>query len=174
MRIKGRHVGEIRPVAADFVGQISNGGVIRVDDSNNLDAWLEIEVSPDEIWELMLTRAHEACSHNRQQVEESLWCGCFQCVSWFRPESIKEWIDHGETAKCPNCGIDAVLSDQSGFLWMDDERDLTYGLNFLTRMRKRWFGRPSDMTPKEVADNKAVVRRAILAKRAQKKPGSPG
>ena len=43
-------------------------------------------------------------------------CGCFYCERNFKPTEIEEWIDKniqtGETAICPKCGIDSVLSSK--------------------------------------------------------------
>ena len=55
--------------------------------------------------------------------------GCFYCKCIYSPSKIKEWIDGGETALCPKCGIDSVLP---GF----------YGLvspEFLQSMYYKWF-----------------------------------
>jgi NAD-dependent SIR2 family protein deacetylase len=40
-------------------------------------------------------------------------CRCFHCLHAFAAEQIKDWADDGETARCPICGVDAVLSSQS-------------------------------------------------------------
>lgn len=38
-------------------------------------------------------------------------CACYYCCTTFSPLRIREWADNGLTALCPNCNIDAVLSD---------------------------------------------------------------
>jgi hypothetical protein len=48
--------------------------------------------------------------------------GCFYCVPVFDVEEIEEWIDGGQMALCPHCGIDNVLLVIDGqpdvvFLW---------------------------------------------------------
>jgi hypothetical protein len=48
--------------------------------------------------------------------------GCFYCVTVFDVQEIDEWIDGGQTALCPHCGIDSVLPVIDGqpdvvFLW---------------------------------------------------------
>ena len=56
-QINGRHItqnitytgrGTIRAVSPDYVVDISPG-LIRVDDKNNLDFWLEIQLEPEEV-----------------------------------------------------------------------------------------------------------------------------
>jgi hypothetical protein len=48
--------------------------------------------------------------------------GCFYCIPVFDVEEIEEWIDGGQTALCPHCGIDSVLPVIDGqpdvvFVW---------------------------------------------------------
>ena len=85
--------------------------------------------------ESVLTEAHKLCTANRAQIERSNVCACFYCLGSFQPSKIEDWIDEpsdGSTATCPNCGIDAVLGDASG-----------YELNeaFLSAMHQWWFKR---------------------------------
>ncbi len=35
--------------------------------------------------------------------------GCYYCINFINPKDIIEWIDNGETAMCPLCGIDAII-----------------------------------------------------------------
>lgn len=135
MRLRGRHVGEVA-IGTDFHGQIIPGGLIRVDDGHQPEFWLEVELSAGELRELLLTRAHAAAADNRADIEGSAGCACFHCVSWFPAGNIEKWIDHGETAMCPNCGIDAVIPDKSGWLRQGEKGEW---LAFLTEMQERWF-----------------------------------
>jgi hypothetical protein len=64
----------------------------------------------------VLKSLHVDCSLHRENVERSKLVGCFYCRSTFSPANIREWIDDGETALCPLCGIDAVLPDSVQFL----------------------------------------------------------
>ena len=77
-----------------------------------------------------LDAAHKHCIRNRQEILKSKMCGCFYCGSSFASTEIWEWIDEGETAMCPKCGIDSVLGDASGFM---------LSKNFLDGMNARWF-----------------------------------
>jgi hypothetical protein len=62
-------------------------------------------------------RAHKHCMENRAEIEASVLCGCFYCMSIYPPSDIVDWIDDKEslTADCPRCGIDAVIGSASGF-----------------------------------------------------------
>lgn len=74
--------------------------------------------------------AHKHSSRHREEILSSANCGCFYCLSIFEPQSIKEWVDHGQTALCPKCGIDSILGSNSGF---------PINMEFLMEMRKHWF-----------------------------------
>ena len=82
--------------------------------------------------------AHRHCSGHRSEILASDTCGCFYCLSIFAPQRIDLWIDwpdgdqerEGQTALCPECGIDSVIGDRSGF-------PITPA--FLERMHEHWF-----------------------------------
>ncbi|MPM70559.1 hypothetical protein SDC9_117514 [bioreactor metagenome] len=60
----------------------------------------------------------EASKHsiyNKKKVEKSSICGCYHCLNIFKPEEINSWMDEGRTAKCPQCDMDSVLGDLSGY-----------------------------------------------------------
>jgi hypothetical protein len=63
-----------------------------------------------------LELAHKSCSSHKEELEKSKLCGCFYCLETFEPKEIIEYfeenLDSGETAICPKCGIDSVLSDK--------------------------------------------------------------
>lgn len=149
MIIKGRHAVPVKG-APEFIGEILPGGTIRIDDENHPDAWMRITLDGRETWELVLRTAHRFCSDHREQVEASEWLGCFYCISFFRPDAIKKWVQDGTTALCPHCGIDAVIPDKSGFLIGDGPDGMPEGspppglgwaLIFLFHMQERWFKR---------------------------------
>jgi DNA-directed RNA polymerase subunit RPC12/RpoP len=65
-----------------------------------------------------LASIHRYCSHHRPLLERSAHAGCISCGATFAPAEIREWVrgeessaarDADETAKCPRCGVDAVL-----------------------------------------------------------------
>jgi hypothetical protein len=72
--------------------------------------------------------AHYDCSLHRKAMERSERVGCFYCLRLFQPSDITEWIDNGETALCPYCGIDAVLPDSAAI-----------SPEFLKAMHDYWF-----------------------------------
>ena len=79
-----------------------------------------------------LKTSHKGSFKNKKELLGSQICGCFYCENTFFPIEIIEWIketDSNETAMCPKCGIDSVLSEKYPIL------DKT----FLSEMNKRWF-----------------------------------
>ena len=48
----------------------------------------------------------------------------------FESSTIRNWIDKGQTALCPRCGMDFVIGSYSGYEMTDE---------FLGAMRVRWF-----------------------------------
>ena len=73
---------------------------------------------------------HKHCSNHRAEVERSASCGCFYCRTIFPPADIREWIDEGQTALCPECEIDSVIGSASGF---------SIATEFLEQMHAHWF-----------------------------------
>lgn len=82
----------------------------------------------------VLLRAHHYGSYNRGDIWNSLLCGCFGCLETFEDSAIKHWVDDGETALCPKCGIDSVLPDYTEY-WDLPVRDP----EFLKDMQEFWF-----------------------------------
>ena len=77
--------------------------------------------------------ARKRSQDNRAEVFASARCGCFHCGSTYAARAVDQWYSsrHEATALCPECGIDAVLGDASGY-------PLTEA--FLGGMRLRWYG----------------------------------
>lgn len=74
--------------------------------------------------------AHEHASL-KEDIEQSQDCACFYCFSHFQAKNVKTWVGiNDEIALCPNCSIDAVLGDKSGY---------ELGDSFLKQMHKYWF-----------------------------------
>lgn len=76
------------------------------------------------------TAAHQFCTSNRQMLEEDNLCGCFYCLKIFNPKEITEWIEDEDTALCPYCDIDSIISESSGYPLTKE---------FLSKMHQRWF-----------------------------------
>jgi hypothetical protein len=79
-----------------------------------------------------LKYSHKGCFINRIEIEANLMCGCFYCLTTFSPTEILDWIKEplgGETAICPNCGIDSVLSSKYPIT----------DVVFLKEMNNYWF-----------------------------------
>ena len=97
----------------------------------------------------MLTAAHGRSFHNRRLLANGGECGCFYCLKRFDASEVTQWRHDENTALCPYCGFDTVLSKKA-----DPIDDL-----FLKRMQQHWllrFGRrhgprlgpaPSQPTP---------------------------
>ncbi|MGN0470272.1 MAG: hypothetical protein ACI4GV_05095 [Acutalibacteraceae bacterium] len=66
---------------------------------------------------------------NEKSISQSKICGCYYCRKLFSPSDIKDWIsDIGKekTALCPNCSMDNVIGDGSGFSVTEDLLDEMY------------------------------------------------
>ena len=82
--------------------------------------------------------AHDHCSFHRAEILASESCGCFHCGAIFPPTQIIDWVDwigdegsdKGQTALCPQCAIDSVIGDRSGFPITGE---------FLAKMKSYWF-----------------------------------
>ncbi len=74
--------------------------------------------------------AHGHSSNHKKELLLSKKCGCFYCLMDFHYDKINEWVDDDTTALCPECGIDAVIGDASGYSVEDD---------FLKAMHDYWF-----------------------------------
>jgi len=51
--------------------------------------------------------------HNRARVVRTVECGCFYCLAVFPGSEVQQWVDDGQTALCPRCGIDSVLANMT-------------------------------------------------------------
>lgn len=83
----------------------------------------------------ILKEAHSKSSAHRADIEASELCGCFYCKTVFASNLITEWVNtrrnpERAAALCPNCGINSVIGDASGY-------NLTP--EFLNAMHERWF-----------------------------------
>ena len=61
--------------------------------------------------ESLYKKIHAYSSHNRKLIEASEKCHCFYCKGSMNSREIVEYIDQGQTAICPKCGIDAIVPD---------------------------------------------------------------
>lgn len=77
-----------------------------------------------------LLAVHKFCTGNKEQLMSDRVCECFHCLSIYDPKEIHAWIDKGTTGLCPHCGVDAILSESSGYPITKE---------FLQKMHGRWF-----------------------------------
>jgi hypothetical protein len=82
-----------------------------------------------------LRNAHNGSASHKDEIINRTVCGCFYCENLFFSTEIEQWYVEdrrgtgGETAICPKCHIDAVLSD----------RFPIFDKKFLSAMKKYWF-----------------------------------
>lgn len=65
------------------------------------------------------TKLRQAYQHSRLDrcgMVAGAGCRCFHGLTAFCSEQIRRWIDDGETALFPNCGVDAALPGQADCL----------------------------------------------------------
>jgi hypothetical protein len=79
-----------------------------------------------------LENAHAHCTSNESALASSEVAGCFYCCQIFPPSQVTEFLEMERTALCPECGIDSVIGDASGF---------AITAEFLERMHDYWFER---------------------------------
>lgn len=96
---------------------------------------VEVRNMQDIFTEEYLNDAHKFASKHRENVEAST-CGCFYCGALFDGERVTEWIDDDQTALCPECGIDSVISTKDVSAMLDSA--------FRTAMHDYWFGRETE------------------------------
>ena len=78
-----------------------------------------------------LEAAHKKSLRNRAALTESGKGACFYCLAEFAFERIDEWVDDDNTALCPSCKVDSVLSFTTG----------TADKAFLQKMHDYWFAK---------------------------------
>lgn len=58
--------------------------------------------------------AGQAVFSNREAIKAAEICGCASCLRIFPARLVGAWTDHGQTALCPYCSIDALVPVASG------------------------------------------------------------
>lgn len=80
--------------------------------------------------ETLLKLYHSHTLRNYQEIQNSEYCGCIACQKIYPADVVIDFIDDGETALCPECGVDAVIGDGSG---------LALNKEILKALNTRWF-----------------------------------
>lgn len=61
-----------------------------------------------------LRNSFVGCLNNKSEVLSGEYCGCFNCLEITSSTNITEWISEPngkeDSASCPNCNFDSVLS----------------------------------------------------------------
>ena len=78
----------------------------------------------------VLEELHKGSFKNVKKIYKSSYCGCFCCLKEFRPAIIKEYCHDGQTAMCPFCGTDSVISSHQGW---------AINVQLLKQMHKKYF-----------------------------------
>ena len=72
---------------------------------------------------LLLYALHKRSFHNEQIIKHSLFCVCFHCKRLFYGREVTEWCDSdsidNRTALCPYCGVDSVIGDKDGDIYIE-------------------------------------------------------
>ena len=85
------------------------------------------ETTANKLSQAELEAAHSRAIHSRALLTGRR--GCFYCLSTFLAERATQWADDDDTALCPVCGIDAVLSAATDSISPEA----------LEQMHDRWF-----------------------------------
>jgi len=72
--------------------------------------------------------APKMAMHNRNTLKDK--CGCYHCAKIFTIQDITEWTDNNDTALCPFCNVDSVISE---------EKDFTLNEDLLKKLNQYWF-----------------------------------
>lgn len=85
---------------------------------------------------------HNLSSYHKPLLKLTVLLGCYYCKRTSLVSEVKEWIDRGNTALCPKCGIDSVLPDMGMSLDLGNgkmEAFRTTDSAILEAMCKHWF-----------------------------------
>lgn len=77
----------------------------------------------------MIETAIKLAMRNKKALSTNDKAGCYKCLEIFNVSEITSYTDQGETALCPKCNVDSVISASvSGF---SKEK--------LAEIKKYWF-----------------------------------
>lgn len=73
-----------------------------------------------------LNYCHRAHFEQSGRINPVAEYGCYYCgqVYQLAENPIIEWVDGGQTALCPKCGIDAVIPKLSGVEFTEEDMEL--------------------------------------------------
>ena len=79
---------------------------------------------------LLLEKLHTYSTNNKRNIALSNQCFCFHCKACMDRSEITDYLDDGQTALCPRCGVDAILPDS-----IDESIDE----DIIAQMHEYWF-----------------------------------
>lgn len=79
---------------------------------------------------MLLEKLHTCCTNNRQTIAVSNRCYCFHCKASMDHGEITDYLEDGQTARCPHCGVDAIIPDGVDASINDD---------IIAQMHDYWF-----------------------------------
>jgi len=81
--------------------------------------------------------APKLAKYNKHKLEDDAYHGCYHCMWIFAGRDIVKFVDNGETAICPHCGIDSVLPEVTN-------------THFLSNCSEAWFAGKDEEQPEPV------------------------
>ena len=57
-----------------------------------------------------LAQLHRSSFRNRCRLQAAGRIACFGCLGEFEAKQVREYVDAGETALCPDCGLDTLIA----------------------------------------------------------------
>lgn len=96
----------------------------------------------------LLRELHRFSSKHREELHEAGCFVCFHCLGGGLTSDIREWIDDDQTALCPMCGIDSLLTP----VVLIDGKRVALDKTLLGEMRAYWFSIPITFKEHEVSE----------------------
>ena len=62
-----------------------------------------------------LKQIHNHSFKNRAEIAQSLICYCIHCQKACASGQVEKWVDDGETAICPKCGVDSLIGSAAEY-----------------------------------------------------------
>lgn len=73
-----------------------------------------------------IVELYSKAKNNKDTLKHSTQCGCFHCKKIFDPNEITEWTENGQTAKCPYCQSDSIVTKTPAYSITEEVLDVLY------------------------------------------------